>query len=109
MSAVSFTNDSNAIAVTRPVLRCCDDTCRVPNRIENTVMMMQNSSASRWCRSPVVDSAEPSPARMSILSATACICNASSGSSVMHMAIVTAAPTQGLRKRKVNTSASEAS
>jgi len=106
--AASLTRDSKAIAVTSPVLRCCDDTCRVPNRIENTVIMMQKSRASPSCLTSREERASAPPDMIWILSATAWICSASRGSRVMHMATVMVAPTQGLRKRNVSTSARDA-
>ena len=79
----------------------------MPNSIENTVMMMQNSSASPSWRLSRENSLSAPPAMIWMLSATACICRASRGSRVRHMATVIAAPTQGLRKRNASRSARE--
>ena len=43
--AASLTRDSKAMAVTRPVLRCWEDTWRVPNKIANARITRQVTRA----------------------------------------------------------------
>ena len=83
-NATSFTSDSKAMAMTRPLWRFLPALCEVPNRIENKVMMTQNTTATP----PLAASGE----RMPAVSETARICKAMIGTTAARVSSVTRVP-----------------
>ena len=99
--AISFTNDSKAIAIKRPSWRVLPAWVEVPNKIANRVIRIQKINAMEPL---LVDDA-----KILAVSATALICNAIRGVTPMRITYVVMVPAQGDRYRKAIRSARELS